>query len=182
MAIRNTDNSYGTFTKFIHWTIALTIYAMIAVGYWQQTLKDGAFKDQVYQYHKLTGLTVLTLMCVRLIWRFSNTVPSLPQSVPRWQAMASRVIHYALYATLFIMPISGWIMASASGYYPELFGTAIRMPGVSLNEALAHRAHEIHEFMAIVLISLIVIHVLAALKHHFINKNDVLRRMLPTKK
>lgn len=183
MGLRNTEQSYGSMTKFIHWAIVIAVYAMIAIGYLQQEMKEGAFQDQMYDFHKALGLTILFVMAFRVIWRFTNVSPSLPSTVPTWQRFASRFVHLSLYACLFLMPITGWIMATASGNTPSFFGLFnLPMPGIPLNKPLAHTANEIHETVAIVLICAIVIHVAAAIKHHFVDKDNVLQRMLPNTK
>ncbi|MCB1828335.1 MAG: cytochrome b [Coxiellaceae bacterium] len=181
MSLRNSPNSYGSITKFFHWGIALVVYCMIAVGYLQQTISNEATQDTVYNYHMLCGLTILLLMVMRGSWRLSNPRVPLPSTVPGWQQFIARAIHFLLYLSLFLMPLSGWVMATASGYPPKLFGMAMRMPGIHLNKALADQAESVHGFIAIVLLVLIGLHMLAAIKHHVIDKDNVLKRMLPSK-
>jgi len=114
MSIRNSSDSYGSITKFFHWGIVLAVYSMLAIGYIQGNLKNEAFADQVYNFHKLLGLTILCFMVFRLSWRMSNPRPGLPNTIPKWQMLLARVSHLFLYVTLFTMPTSGWIMSSAS--------------------------------------------------------------------
>lgn len=180
MSINNTEASYGSVAKFFHWTIAVVIYTMLFVGYYMGSIEPDSTKFKVYMLHKSFGLTVLLLVLLRFIWRMKSTVPTLPDSVPGWQKLAARLVQYGLYTALILMPLSGWIMSCAAGYVPTYFDLfAVPLPGIEKSKALAHTASSAHEIIAIVLISLIVIHVLAALKHHFIDKDNVLRSMLP---
>lgn len=181
MSLKNTHDSYGSVTKIFHWTIATIIYIMLTIGFVMGNISNDSLADKLYYYHKATGITVLGIMVLRMLWRIINIRPKLPESVPKWQRLASSAVHYGLYILLFAMPLSGWIMSSANGTPPSVFGL-FQMPAiVATNKAVTKTFAEIHELLAFVLIAFIVIHVAAALKHYFIDKDQVLQRMLPGK-
>lgn len=181
MSMKNTKDSYGTIAKTFHWGIAITIYCMLPLGYFLDSIKPQRLQDLSYIVHESIGIMILTLIVARFVWKLTNPSPALPSNTPLWQRVASRLVHYGLYAALIIMPLSGWVMATSSGYFVNFLGLGtLRMPGVPLSKNLASQAHEVHEVVALIIISLIVIHVIAALKHHFVDKDNVLKRMLPT--
>lgn len=177
MAKRNTYQSYGSVSKFFHWTIFLLVFGMIIYGY---TLEDfpKTWQGAAYNIHKLFGLLILFLMLLRLIWALRNPKPRMPSSTPLWEIALERLMHFSLYLVLILMPISGWTLASAAGKPPMLFGISLGLP-IAKNAWLKHLADNIHVTLAIVIIVMVALHVLAALKHHFINKDNVLKRMMP---
>lgn len=179
MAYYNTAETYGFVAKLLHWVIALLVIGMLCVGILMSKLPDTPFKGQVYMIHKLTGLCILILMIVRLIWVLINPKPRLPSTVPAWQGFLARSLHWGFYVLLIIMPISGLVMSTAAGRPPLLFGWEIAMPGIPLNKQIASQAAQTHGLLMWVIIAMIILHILAAFKHHFINKDNVLRRMLP---
>lgn len=179
MSLKNTSSSYGTVAKTFHWLIVIAVYTMIAVGFIMGNVSDDALAGKLYDYHNAFGLTILAIVLLRFSWRQLNNRPTLPESVPTWQRIASSAVHYGLYLVLICMLLSGWLMSSAAGYNPSFFGL-FQVPALlNENKALAKTFAEIHEILAFTLIALIVVHVGAALKHYFIDKDKVLQRMLP---
>jgi cytochrome b561 len=170
---------YRASAKWLHWTIALGVFGLLAVGLYMTDLKASPQKIQLYMTHKSVGLSVLALMLARLLFRLRNPPPALPDSLPRWQRLASAGTHVSFYVLLLAMPISGWLMNGASGFPMKFFGL-FRVPDLIVRDA-KHLAFfkEVHEVIAWTLMALIAVHVLAALKHHFIDRDAVLRRMLP---
>lgn len=179
MAKRNTYQSYGSISKFFHWTIALLIIGMIIYGYSLSFLPE-SWAPTAYNIHKLFGLLILTLMLLRLIWALMNPKPKLPSKTPLWEIALERLMHFSLYLVLLAMPISGWLLASAAGKPPRLFGLSLGLP-IAKNDWLRDNADTVHITLAIVIIVMVTLHVLAALKHHFIDKDNVLKRMMPGK-
>jgi len=178
MRLRNTATSYGSISKLFHWLIFLLVLGMIPLGYFMGDISDKAYKAQVVNLHKLIGVLILVLMLMRVCWAMSNVKPLLPFQTPTWQRIAERCMHVFLYLGLIIMPLSGLIGSVAAGWPPKLGGVSIVLP-ISKSKAMAEFAFEyVHEPLAIILISLISIHVLAALYHHFVKRDDVLRRMI----
>lgn len=177
MPARNTDAAYGSVAKFFHWLLFLLIITMLVYGYLLSYIPK-EYAGLAYNTHKLIGLLILTLMVLRALWAFTNPRPPLPQNTLPWQKIAERVVHYGLYAVIFIIPLSGWLGSTAAGKAPHLGDLTFNFP-IKFDKATVAPAFDIHEKLAIVLIALISVHVLAALYHHFIRKDDVLLRMLP---
>lgn len=178
MRLRNTTTSYGSISKLFHWLIFLLVLVMIPLGYIMGDISDKAYKAQVINIHKLIGVLILVLMLLRVMWAMSNVKPSLPFQTPTWQRIAERCMHVFLYLGLIIMPLSGLIGTVAAGRPPQLDGVSIMLP-IAKNKSVAGFAFEyIHEPLAIILICLISIHIVAALYHHFVKRDDVLRRMI----
>lgn len=176
-----TTQHYRAGAKWLHWLIALAVFGMLGVGLYMTGMRISPQKIQLYMTHKSVGLTVLALMIVRVAYRLKNPAPALPVDIPRWQKAASNVSHSLLYLLLFAMPISGWLMNGASGFPMKYFGL-VRVPDlVARNQENLALFKAMHFYIAWTLIALITVHVLAALKHHFIDRDSVLRRMLPGK-
>ena len=128
--------------------------------------------------HVSFGITVLALAAVRILWRFGNPTPAPPAGARGWETMLSHATHGILYLLLLAIPITGCLMSAAHGDPVAWFG--VQLPSlVSKDAAIGRPAHEAHEILGWVLLVVVGLHVLAALKHHFIAHNDVLRRMRP---
>jgi cytochrome b561 len=139
-----------------------------------------SYKPTVYMLHKSTGLLILFLMAIRLVWTFCSIKPALPTSVPKWQAYAARLGHYGLYILLFAMPITGLTMSVASNRLPTFYGLfTVTIPGLAKSKALASFMNSSHEVIAWILLTFVVIHILAVIKHMVINKDGLIRRMMP---
>lgn len=172
MNIKNTVNFYGIVAKTLHWIVAISIIFMLFLGFFMSG-------RTLYTVHKSLGITILIIMILRVAWKITNIIPKLPKKTPKWQKVISKLTHLILYLLAFIMPFSGWLMSSASNHSPN-FWWWFRwpLPSISANGRLANFAHDLHGILAWVIIGFICLHTLAALKHHFINKDDVLKRML----
>ncbi len=181
---------YSSVAIALHWLIALMVIGQIAGGLYMHNLpkEQAELKFQLYQLHKSFGVTVLFLTMLRLGWRLSHKAPPLPAAMPAWEKAAARGAHVGFYVLLVALPLVGWLIVSSSPYADSvqtyLFGV-IHWPhlpffdGVEDRKALSHDFAEIHEYLAFAMIGLIGLHVAAALKHHFINKDTVLAHMLP---
>jgi len=181
MGVRNTDKEYGSIAKFFHWTAAILIIALLLVG-WLMHQAGPSIKGTIYNTHKLVGLFILAMTVPRLIWAFLGIKPKLPNAMNPWEKVAERIVHFGLYLSLFLMPLFGWAMSTAAGRAPRIFDTSIALPGIIQSKPLAHFCSSLHTFFAWVIVALITLHVGAALKHHFINKDNVLLTMMPRKK
>ena len=169
---------YSSGSKLLHWLIAVIVILMLSFGYILEDVPE-QYRSTAYMFHKSLGLTVLFLMYVRIFMIWFTGKPPLPESVPFLQKMISRLVQYSFYVLLIAMPLCGWIMSVAADYIPTYFGLfKVPLP-IEPNKALASLMQEFHETMAWILIGLIILHILAALKHHFIDKDNVLKRMLP---
>ena len=188
MQIRNTSKGYGSVAIAFHWTMAVLMIGLFAVGKYMTGL-DRTAPDTfaIYQWHKSFGFLVLGLAALRLVWRFANPSPTLPKEMPAYQRAAAHLGHAGLYALLFALPISGWLMVSASPWgIPTVLFNVIPVPHLPVPEMLGTKAQaenllkEVHELLGFVLLALFVAHVAAALKHHFINRDAILKRMVST--
>lgn len=178
MGLRNTPERYGSVAQALHWVIVLLLIGQVAVGKIAEEMPDGFDKLVLLARHKSVGITILALAAIRLAWRlFDRPPPPLP--MPRWQLVASRTTHWGFYALLFAMPLTGWMMSSASNYPVSWFGLVQLPDFVAPDRDLKHLFEEIHETLAKALIALALLHVAAALKHHFVDRDGLLQRMLP---
>jgi cytochrome b561 len=187
MPFANTDRRWGGVAKTLHWVIALLILSQFVLaelaenaGALKRTNPAAAIEQlTLLARHKSLGITILGLALIRIAWRFGSRTPSDPPTMPPWQRTAARVSHTAFYALLFVLPVTGWIMSSASNFPVSWFGL-VQLPDlVGADHDLHETFEEVHEVLAWTLASLAGLHVAAALKHHFFDRDDVLRRMLP---
>ena len=179
MALRNTTSSYGGMAKSLHWIISLAVIGLLIAGAIMTNLEDSPTKFTIYSVHKFTGLTVLSLMVIRIVWTSMNPKPLLPPGSKRWEKIAEHAVHYSFYLLLILMPVSGWIMSTAAGYNPHFFGLELPAPGIAESEPVAEFFGWVHFVTAWTLFGLLLLHVGAALQHHFIKKDNILKRMLP---
>ena len=178
MPARNTAVRYGFVAQGLHWVIAGLLIVQVTLGKIADDLPLGLDKLALTARHKSVGITILALAAIRLAWRLIDRPPA-PPPMPRWQFVASRLTHAAFYVLLFAMPLSGWLMSSASNYPVSWFGLVQLPDFVRPDEGLEQLLEEVHETLAKVLITLAILHVAAALKHQFIDRDGLLTRMLP---
>lgn len=174
---RNTKNRYGWVAMLFHWAMALLILAMLGLGLYMDGLPVSLAKLKLYGWHKELGILILFLVVLRTVWSCVNIVPVLPP--PYWQQLAARALHLAFYGFMFVLPITGWCMSSASGVPVSFFGLFVLPDFVAPNKQLGHLFRVVHGWLAYGLIAAIVSHAAAALWHHFIQNDDTVRRMLP---
>ena len=179
----NSETRYGTVAMLLHWLIALAIISLLIVGKYMHELPNSdPNKFALYQLHKSFGITVLVLTVLRIVWRVVNKVPPLPPGMPAWQRWGAHASHVLLYVFALAIPLSGWAMVSASPLgIPTLWFGVAEIPHlpVTPSEDAREQFEEVHELLGNLLILLLIAHVLAALKHHFWDRDTVLRRMLP---
>lgn len=183
VAIMSEPVRYTAVAKALHWTIALVIIVQIPAAIWMVSMDFSNTKFLMYQMHKSFGLIVLALSVFRLFWRLTHKVPSLPANTTGWKKLAAQLTHVAFYVAIIGIPLTGWLLVSASttGIPTKIF-FVIPVPHLpvassTFQEDLWTSAHNV---MAKSTIVLIVLHVAAALNHHYREKDDVLRRMLPS--
>lgn len=163
----------------LHWMIALTIFGTFALGVYMHELPLSPTKLKLYSYHKWIGVTIFALVLFRLLWRLGHRPPSPPPSMPAWQQRAAAVTHVVLYALTLAIPISGWLMSSASGFQVVYLGILPIPDLLAKDKVLADQLKDAHEFLNISMLALVVLHSAAALKHHLLDRDDVLARMFP---
>jgi cytochrome b561 len=180
--IQNTEDRFGAVAMLLHWSMAVLIIGLAALGLYMAALPDVGFdtkKIVLILYHKEIGLSVLVLLKVRLAWRLTQILPQLVEHLPDWQKIAARFVHLSFYALMFALPLTGWLMSSAAGIPVSFFGLFTLPDFLPPDDYLFQRLIDIHKWLGYLLIFFIFVHVGAALMHHFVLKDDTLRRMLP---
>ena len=182
MRLRNTSANWGSIAKLFHWLIALFIIGNMVLGYWAEGLSLSPTKVEAFYWHKTIGLTVLWLAVLRLLWRVTNPTPRLPGDMAGWERALAHASHFLLYTLMIAMPLSGWIINSAANFPIDLYGF-LPVPDLvpaDMNEsAIEEVAKIVHYYLFIAICVLLGLHVAGALKHHFVNGDGVLKRMLP---
>lgn len=180
MRFKNTSTHYGFISKSFHTVMAIMIIGLLVVGLYMEDLDVSPYKFKLYGLHKSFGALVLALVILRLSWRLLSPPPGmLTKTMKDWEINLAKVIHVSLYFAMFLMPLSGWLMSSAANYPVSVFGL-VQLPDlVAPGEERAELYKQVHELVGYTFILLIALHVLGALKHHFINKDNTLRRMMP---
>ena len=179
MSLENSRESWGAVAKGFHWTIALLIIGLLALGLYMTGLPIGPAAFKLFFLHKSLGITVLALAALRLGWKLANIRPDAPAGHRRWEKGLAHATHMLLYFAMFAMPLSGWIMSSAKNFHVSVFGLFTLPDLVAPDPALAERAAGFHTALAWVLMAAIALHAAGAFKHHIIDRDDTLLRMLP---
>jgi cytochrome b561 len=175
----NVGRRYGITAQALHWIVAGLTVTQFVLARMAAHLPLGARKLALLAEHKSFGMTVFMLAVIRLAWRFKNPAPSLPTNMHRVERFLARATHVSFYVLLFAMPLSGWLMSSAKNYSVGWFG-AFSWPNlIAPNEAAFNFFRTLHHLLSNILFAIASLHVLAALKHHLWNQDDVLVRMLP---
>jgi len=182
-------SDYSGFAKLLHWLIALVIAGMVGLGVYMTGVEgDFQYKLWLYQLHKSFGVSLFALLAVRLVWRQISPPPPMPAGMPAWERRAARAAHAGLYALMFAIPLSGWARVSASplSVPTDVFGlfTLPHIPWLAeltteQKQALEPIFQTTHWALAWTLVALAAVHALAALRHAFILKDNVMTRMLP---
>lgn len=180
--LKNTSTTYGSVAKTFHWIIAILIIGMLIFGFILVNLKNtNPHREMLIGLHKSIGLTILLLVILRLFWRWINIQPPLPITVPFWEQMLAKSAHFFLYILIFLMIFSGWSLSSFGGHPVKFWNLIDVTLPVAKNQTISSAAFTAHQVIAWVIIGIVSFHILGALKNHFIDKNQVLRRMLPGK-
>jgi cytochrome b561 len=171
--------AYSAPAKTLHWLSALAIICVVPLGIAMVNATPGPTQNQLYDLHRSFGALVLALSGARLLWRLYVPPPPLIGVMPAWQALAARTTHAALYVLLFLVPLLGWSGTSAFGAKIIVFGLFELPPIVSKDQELAGTLLGMHVYSALALCGILAVHAGAALHHHFVRKDETLRRMLP---
>ncbi len=170
---------YTSTAKTLHWLMAVLLFGMLALGFYMQDLPLSPQKLQLYSWHKWAGVTAFLLVLARLGWRVTHIPPALPASMPRLMQLAAHAGHFALYVLMIAIPLSGWLMSSAKGFQTVWFGVLPIPDLLNKNKELGDLLALVHMGLNLLFVAVIAGHIGAALKHHFIDKDDILTRMLP---
>ena len=177
MDIRETR--YGAVAQAIHWLMAFMLLGSFCLGFYMADLENSPLRLRLFNYHKWLGVLAFVVVALRLSWRWTHRPPPLPAHIARWQVRTAEITHRLLYLFLFAAPLSGWLMNSAKGYQTVLFGVLPIPDLIHQDKPLGAALDQVHVALVWMLLGVIVLHTLAALKHHFIDRDDVLARMTP---
>jgi cytochrome b561 len=175
----NPVTRYTHFAIGLHWLIAFAIVGTFALGLYMHELPLSPQKLKLYSWHKWAGVTIFMCVVLRLGWRLLHRPPELPAAMPAWQRQAAAATHVLLYLLMFAVPLSGWLMSSAKGFQTVWFGVLPLPDLLDKNKELGDLLKEVHEFLNFSMATLVAAHLGAALKHHFLDRDDVLARMIP---
>jgi len=171
---------YTKTAMFFHWLIALMIIATFSFGLIMVDMPGiTPTKLRFYSWHKWAGITILGLTCLRLLWRLGHTPPEYPSNMPAWKKYAASVLHVFLYVLVFGIPISGYLYSQSSGI-PVTYLGIFPMPVImDPNPELKPLLKNLHYVLNMTLLASFSLHVLAALKHQFIDRDGTMKRMIP---
>jgi cytochrome b561 len=163
----------------LHWLVFALIACGFSLALYMTDLPLSPLKLKYYSWHKWIGVSVFLLAVTRLAWRLTHGAPSLPASMPAWQRAAATATHALLYALILVIPVSGWLYSSAAGV-PTVYLGIVQLPDLlARDKALAESLKTVHVALNYTLFALVALHAAAAIKHHWIDGDDVLARMLP---
>ena len=170
---------YTRTAKALHWLMAVLLIGLLVLGFYMHDLPLSPEKLQLYSWHKWAGVSAFLLVLVRLAWRVTHQPPALPASMPKLMQLAAHAGHLALYGLMLAIPLSGWLMSSAKGFQTVWFGVLPIPDLIGKDKELGQLLQTIHMSLNLLFVVTLIGHVGAALKHHFIDKDDILTRMLP---
>lgn len=165
----------------LHWLMALSIAWTFCLGLYMSGLSFSLERLKLYNWHKWAGVTILSLAALRLLWRLSHRPPPEP-AMPAWQHMAANATHLLLYVLFFAVPLVGWAYSSAAGFPIVWFGVLQLPDFVPADKALAELIKPWHKYLAFSMAALVLMHVAAALKHQFVDRDGLLWRMWPARR
>lgn len=172
---------YNPVSIILHWVLAIALVALFIFGVYMADLPFSPTRLKLYNWHKWAGMTILALSAVRLLWRLSHPAPALPdamvRAMPDWQLKAHHATHVALYALFFVVPLVGWAYTSAAGFPVVLYGQFPIPDLLGADKELAALIKPWHQISAYALAALVVLHVAAAVKHQWIDRDGLLKRM-----
>jgi cytochrome b561 len=179
MKLKNTNHSYGSISIALHWLVAFTAIGLFFLGWWMTGL---TYYDEWYRrgpdIHRSVGVLLFFIMLIRLVWRNLNIVPAPEPGIPLLQQKAAHLVHLLLYLILFALLISGYLISTADGRAISVFNLFTVPSTITYIPNQEDIAGVIHWYLALGLMGLSILHSLAALKHHFINRDRTLIRML----
>jgi len=177
--MRNSASQWGSVAKVLHWVIAIMLLLSLAHGWWMTHLAERSSRLENYTLHATGGYDLLLLLLLRLGWRAYDRAPALPAGTPNWERIAAKSSHGLLYALTLAVCVAGWLLTGTlrRPLDADLMGI-IGISGPALGREYHEMLEDTHKIIAYALLALIIVHIAAALRHHFIKRNDILRRML----
>nr|WP_226404853.1 cytochrome b [Ferribacterium limneticum] len=170
---------YTSTAKLLHWLMAILIFGLLILGFYMHDLPLSPDKLKLYSWHKWAGVTAFLLVGFRLLWRITHRPPALPESMPKIMQFAAHAGHLALYGLMLAIPLSGWLMSSAKGFQTVWFGVLPIPDLLEKNKEVGDLLALVHQSLNLLFVVVLLGHIGAALKHHFIDKDDILTRILP---
>lgn len=178
--VRNSASAWGWPSIGLHWLGAILILLLLGHGWWMTHLAPRPDRAAQYAGHAAMGYDLLALLVLRLLWRWMNPVPALPSDLRPWERGAARVGHFGLYLLMFGSTLVGWALAGTGRrhYQQDIFGLTVPLIYQSDDRAMHQLLEDTHRILSYALAVLVAVHVIGALRHHFIKHNDVLRRIV----
>lgn len=175
--VRNTTADWGWPAKLLHWIAAIVVLVLLVHGWWMVHMTARPERFANYTWHAALGYDFLVLLLLRLLWRWANPVPALPQTLQRWERIAAQAGHVGLYLLMLGAALTGWGLAGTfrTPMTKDLMGLAA--PQIVYDRGLHELFEESHTILSYLLAALVVVHVIGSLRHHLIKHNDILRRM-----
>lgn len=181
MRLANTERHYGAAAIALHWLMAALLITLVVLGIYMVRLPDVGFdtkKIVLILIHKEVGTLALALVGARLAWRQLNPLPRLAETLPEWQKVAAIFVHLCFYALMFALPVTGWVMSSAAGIPVSFLGLFTLPDFVPHDDDLFRQLQQIHDWLGYTMAGFICVHASAALRHHFVLRDETLRKML----
>ncbi|MBI5791795.1 MAG: cytochrome b [Rhodocyclales bacterium] len=178
-AIHHPQTGYTHTAIGLHWLIAIAIIGTFSLGLYMHELPLSPQKLKLYSWHKWAGVTIFLFVFVRLAWRLAHQPPALPAAMPGWQRSVAEATHVLLYLLMFAVPLSGWLMSSAKGFQTVWFGVLPLPDLLQKDTDLGDLLQQMHMLLNFTMAALVGAHAGAALKHHFLDRDEILARMLP---
>ena len=180
--LRNSKHAWGLIAISLHWIIALLIFAELALGTIAEGLKVSPQKFELFVWHKSIGITILLLVVFRIVWRLSNPTPVAHEGAARWEKRLAQLGHGLLYILMIAVPLTGWWVSDTSRI-PFRWFWSVPVPDLMAPDRdLSALAATVHGILTKLLLLVVVLHIIAALRHHVLLRNDTLLRMLPSKR
>ena len=176
----NSKTDWGWPAKALHWVGAAMILILLVHGWWMTHMTPRPERLANYAWHSALGYDLLVLLILRLLWRWLNPLPELPADLRRWEHVATRLSHAGLYVLMFAVSLTGWIVATTFRVpmTKDLLGIDIPPLVTAVDRSVRQLIEESHMVLAYVLAAIVLIHIVDALRHHFVKRNEVLRRMI----
>jgi cytochrome b561 len=177
---RNSISAWGWPSILLHWVGAAFILVLLVHGWWMTHLTPRPDRAANYAWHAALGYDLLVLLVLRLLWRWLNPVPALPTDLRPWERWAARLNHFGLYLLMFATTVVGWALAGTgrAHYDRDLLGAPVPLIYTSTDGGMHRLLEDSHRVLAYVLAALVLLHVIGALRHQFVKRNDLLMRMV----
>lgn len=177
--LHNTERTWGAAAKSFHWLIAILILGQLGLGTIAEEARVSPLKLDLFVWHKSIGLTILLLVILRVAWRLRNPPPLAPDGMATWEQRLAKVSHGLLYLLMIVVPLTGWWISDTSRIPFRIYWSVPVPDLMAPNRDLMEFAASVHGVLTKVLLVIVVVHILAAFRHHFLLQNDTLLRMLP---